>query len=121
MKTWIVSFRNALRGLVQLFRTERNAQIELVIAIVVVALGFLFNFNTQEWFILLLCIFLVIAFEALNTALEKALDRLHPDRHPLIGQAKDLAAGAVLLVSIFAAIVGILLFYPHVVKWLEQL
>ena len=66
-----------------------------------------------EWLILVLTIFLVFSMEAMNSALEKLADRVSPEYSPLIRDAKDLAAGAVLLVAIGAVIVGLIIFIPY--------
>lgn len=116
MAKWVKSFGHALNGLINLFRKERNAQIELVIGILVVAASFYFQITRTEWFVVLFCIGGVVGMEALNTALEKALDRLHPEKHRLIGLAKDISAAAVLWVSIIAAIVGAIVFYPYLME-----
>lgn len=108
------SFRNALRGLAYLFESQANARIELIIAILIIIAGILFKINSQEWIMIVICIALVIGFEGINTSLEILADKIHPEFDVQIGKAKDLAAGAVLLVSIFAAIVGITIFAPRI-------
>jgi hypothetical protein len=57
---------------------------------------------------------LVLAAEGMNTALERAIDRVGRERHPLAGAAKDSAAGAVLVAALAAAAVGGVLLLPHV-------
>jgi diacylglycerol kinase len=116
MKKWIKSFKHALQGLLFMFRHERNAKIEAVLGIIAIVLGFAFGIKQSEWLIIIFCCVIVLSLEAFNTALEKALDRLHPENHPSIGIAKDLAAGAVLIASIGATIAGILIFYPYLLK-----
>lgn len=61
---------------------------------------------------MILCIALVITAEALNTAVEELADALHPDEHPGIGRAKDVAAAGVLVAALLAAVVGALVFAP---------
>jgi diacylglycerol kinase (ATP) len=114
MTKWIKSFRHALNGIKYLFANERNARIELAVAILCIGLGFYFQISRPEWFIVILCIFGVLSLEAINTSLERALDLLHPEENKLIGISKDLAASAVLLASIAAAIIGSIIFYPYV-------
>lgn len=106
------SFRFALRGIGELFRHEPNARIHLGIATAVVALAAMLGLPARDWAVLVLAIGLVLALEALNSALEALADRLAPDPHPLVARAKDTAAGAVLLGAIAAAILGLLVLGP---------
>lgn len=77
-----------------------------------VILGFALHVSRLEWIALLICIGLVFAAESLNTAIEELADALHPDTHPGIGRAKDVAAAGVLFTAIIAAITGALIFLP---------
>ena len=108
------SFRYAFRGVINLFRFENNARIHLSAAAAVLVAGSYFQLSTTEWALIVTQIALVWATEAFNTALEKLADAVSADYHPLIKAAKDLAAGAVLIVAISAAIVGILIFLPKI-------
>lgn len=81
--------------------------------ILVIALGFWLSVSPAEWAILLLCCGMVLMAEALNSALEIALDQLHPELHPSIGKAKDMAAAAVLVVAVLSAVIGVLIFWPY--------
>jgi diacylglycerol kinase (ATP) len=102
------SFADAARGIRALI-AEPNARVQLAVALAVVALGlWLGDIDPREWALLVLAIGLVLAAEAANTALEALADRVAPDAHPLVGKAKDLAAGGVLIASIAAALVGVL-------------
>lgn len=106
------SFGYAGKGLVTLFSSQPNAKIHLVATIFVTALAYYVGINSVEWAILILAISLVIAMEALNTSLEFLADALHPEHHPLVGKAKDVAAAAVLICSFGAALVGLVLLLP---------
>ena len=75
--------------------------------------GFVFGVEALEWCALVLCIALVFAAEGMNTAIESLADAVHPDQHPLVGRAKDVAAGAVLLCAIGSAVVGAIIFLPY--------
>ena len=103
------SFRFAGRGIIDLFRYENNAKVHLLVAIVVIVVGSWLQFSVTEWAIILTQIGLVWAAEAVNTAIEKLCDVVSPGHNPTIGTVKDLAAGAVLIASIVAVIVGVLL------------
>lgn len=109
------SFVFALSGIVHLFARERNVQIHGACALAVIALGFYCNLSVIEWALNVVSISAVITTEALNTAIERCVDLASPDWHALAKEAKDIAAGAVLLASISAAIIGLLIFLPKLI------
>lgn len=106
------SFRYAFAGLFYLIRTQPNAQFHSVATVAVVGLGLWLGLPRQDWLWLLVAVALVTVTEAMNTALETLADALHPQPHPLVGRAKDVAAGAVLLAAIAAALIGLLVLGP---------
>lgn len=110
------SFGYAFKGIKDLFLTQRNAQIHLTVSIFVIIAGFFFNISKTEWLICILLIGLILAAEALNTALEFLTDLVSPDYHELAGKTKDVAAAAVLLLAIAAAIIGVMIFWQPVVE-----
>lgn len=112
-KRLIKSFSNASRGIAYLFNSQINARIELIITILVIISGIYFNISHVEWLVILLCIALVLGLEGVNTALETLSNKLHPGFDREIGKTKDIAAGAVLIASIFAAIIGFVIFVPR--------
>jgi diacylglycerol kinase len=116
LKKRLNSFRYAFSGIATLFRSEPNAKIHLALTMLVVAGGFFFRLDTKEWSIIVLAIVAVLSAEAFNTAIEQLTDLVSPDYHPLAGKAKDLSAGAVLLVAIGAALVGVIIFLPKIVE-----
>ena len=93
-----------------LFRTQANVRIHLAIAVLAVLAGFWLGLSRLEWVAVVLCIALVPALEAVNTALEFLTDLVSPEIHPLAGKAKDVAAAAVLLAAIGGAAVGLIVF-----------
>jgi diacylglycerol kinase (ATP) len=105
------SFADAARGL-RAVLAEPNARLQLAIALAAVALGAWLGLERRDWALLVLAIGLVLAGEAANTALEALADRVAPDPHPLVGKAKDVAAGAVLIASVAAAVLGLLVLGP---------
>ncbi len=109
---FIKSMNYALNGLWGVFSTEANMKIHLVITALVVISGFLFQISVTEWLICLVCFGMVIGMEMMNTALEKWVDFVSPEYHTAAGQAKDIAAGAVLIVAVFAALAGLIIFVP---------
>lgn len=107
----IVSFLHSVRGLKVLYR-QANARIHFVAAGAVVVLGLVFDVSPAEWIALVLSITIVIAAEAMNTALEHAVDLASPEWHPIARDAKDVAAAAVLVSAIGAVCVGAFIFGP---------
>jgi len=110
----IASFRNAFKGIGFSLKTQRNAQIHIVVALLVVLLGFVLKLNITEWIIIVLAIALVLAAELINTSIEFLIDLLSPEYHEKAGRAKDIAAGAVLLCAIGATIAGLFIFLPKI-------
>jgi undecaprenol kinase len=108
------SFAHAGRGLFVLCIRERNFQIHLVAAALAVALAIFFQLSSVEWSILVLTIFAVLTAETFNSVVEHLIDLVQPDRHPVARDAKDLAAAAVLIISIASAIIGAILFIPRI-------
>lgn len=98
-----------------MFRTQPNARFHLAASVAVVLSGFWLEISRLEWAALVLCIALVLALEAVNTALEYLTDLVSPEYHQLAGKAKDAAAGAVLLAAVGAAVVGGVVFLPRLI------
>ena len=108
----IHAFRAALRGLWAAWRQERHLKIHTVAAIAVVAAGFWLKVSTLEWAVLVLCFGLVFGLEYINSALERLANRVDPQWHELIRDAKDFAAAGVLVGALAAAVVGSLILGP---------
>jgi len=106
------SFVFAGKGILTLIKEEHNAQIHLVISLLVLAAGFYLGLSNSEWMLIVFLIGFVFALEAINSAIENLADFVSPNQHPLIGKVKDLAAGAVLIGAICSAIIGLLIFIP---------
>lgn len=123
LRLWLLglsrSFVYAFSGLEHMLRTQRNAQIHLAITLLVLIAAIFFRISTGEWLALVLAIALVLAFEAINTALEAVVDLAAPRFDPLAKRAKDAAAGAVLVSAIGAAVAGLLVFVPRLLAWLR--
>jgi diacylglycerol kinase len=107
------SFRNAGRGIALSLR-GRNMRIMIVVAIAVVAAAALCEVSGTSWAILLACIGVVLSAETMNSAMERCMDHIEPGYDDAVRDIKDLAAGAVLLVSGIAAIVGGIVLWPYV-------
>jgi len=107
------SFGFALEGVSYLIRTQRSAQIEIAIGVAVLALATWLRITALEWAVLVLAMTLVLALEALNTAIELSVTLASPERHPLAKAAKDVAAAAVLVAAVGAAVVGLIILWPR--------
>lgn len=110
----VKAFGYAFRGIGLAFRTQAHIRIHAVAVAALVALGLWTGLAPWEWTALLICMGLVIALELINSALEALCDRVTREHDPLIGMAKDMAAGAVLVSVLFAAAVWAVIFVP---KW----
>jgi undecaprenol kinase/diacylglycerol kinase (ATP) len=106
------AFRYASDGCASFFVSERNGRIQLIVAICVIIVSLIAGLSHIEWCIILLCIGLVISLEMINSAIEKICDHIQPGYHILIKTIKDIAAAAVLWVSIISVIAGLLIFIP---------
>ncbi len=106
------TFVCAIDGIKSAIKTERNLKIHCIITIIVIIAGLIFKISPLEWCICLLCIGLVISAELINTAIETTVDMYTREKNELAGRAKDIAAGAVFIMSIFPAIIGIIIFLP---------
>jgi diacylglycerol kinase len=109
------SLAHALRGVDHIVRTQPNARLHLLAAVLVCAAGVYVGLGRAAWRWISVAIALVWSAEAFNTALEQLADVLHPARHAGIGRAKDVAAAAVLIAALGAAVIGLLVFVPHLV------
>jgi len=114
------SFGYALKGIGSAFRSELNLRWHALSTVLVMGAGFYAGLSIIEWVCLFFAIGLVWMAELFNTALEVVVDLVSPEAHPLAGKAKDIAAGAVLVASITAALVGLLIFIPYLAYFLEK-
>ncbi len=111
---FIKTFGNAINGLKFFFKKERNGKIQAGIAVVVLIAALYLHLSFIEWFVVLLCIAIVIALELMNSALEYLCNLMHSEFHPTIKIIKDVAAGAVLFASIISVIIGLIIFLPKI-------
>lgn len=105
----------ALKGAFLLIRTEASIKIQVFITIVMTAAGFYFEISHIEWILQIFAIGLVLGIEGMNTAVEKISDYIQPEFDVKIGFIKDIAAGAVMLVSIAASIIGLIIYLPKII------
>lgn len=109
----IRSFRYALTGVARMVRCQHNAWLHAIATMIVIIGGLFLQISASEWCWIILAVSLVWMAEALNTAFEFLADAASPAFHPLVRDAKDVAAGAVLITAIAAAIIGAIIFWPH--------
>lgn len=108
------SFGYAIAGFLTCIRGERNMKIHLTAAILVTLAGTLLHISAGEWIICLILFGLIMSLEMVNTALEAVVDLVTKEKQPLAKKAKDAAAGAVLVSSVMAAIIGLIIFLPKI-------
>lgn len=104
------SIRHAFRGLKTVFETENNFRIHTIIAVLVIALGIYRDLSKNLWIALLLVIAFILSLEIFNSAIERLVDMLTPKTHSFAKEIKDLVAGIVLLASLFAIVIGLIIF-----------
>lgn len=110
--TFIRSFGYAIEGFVTAVRTERNIKVMLATGVAAIVAGFAFELDPVSWCIVLVCCGLVIHAELANTAIEAVVDLATQEIDPLAKRAKDIAAASVYVLSLMAAVVGIIV-YAH--------
>ena len=113
-KKQLKSFSFAWKGILTCAGHEQNITFHSIVAILVIAAGFIFHITHVEWMVVMLCIGTVIAAELFNSAIERLVDLVSPEWHKIAGEVKDIAAGAVLITAITAAIVGLIVFLPYI-------
>lgn len=113
------SCRHAIHGLVYVYIHERSFRLQCFVALCVLVSAALLGFEMWEYIVLVVVCASVLTLEVLNSAVEVMLDILKPRLSAQVGVAKDIMAGAVLLVSFCSAIIGGILFFPHVLEILS--
>lgn len=117
----IESFNYAVSGIIIALKTEKNMRIHYLIALSVILLSLFFDFSRTEFLLLLFAISLVVVAEMVNTALERVVDLITEEYHPLARLVKDVAAGAVLIAAINSMVVGYLLFFDRLSSYTDLL
>lgn len=110
------SVGHALDGIEYAVNHERNVKIEILFAILTSILGFILKISLLEWVVIVLVIAMVLALELVNTAIERTVDLVTKDYHDLAKASKDVAAGAVLVMSMFSVIIGLIIFLPKIIS-----
>lgn len=110
----IKSVGYAVKGALVLLKKEASIKVQFTLALLISAAGFYYNITSTEWIMQLLAIGLVISIEGINTAVEEMANFIHPEHHKKIGLIKDIAAGAVFFASVFAIIIGLIIYLPKI-------
>lgn len=110
------SFKYAIEGICTSFKTERNMKIHIFIMILVIIAGIILKIDKLEWIICITLFAIVIAGELFNTSIETIVDMVMPEKNEKAKIAKDVSAGAVLVVAIGAAIIGLVIFVPRILN-----
>jgi diacylglycerol kinase (ATP) len=118
IKKRLLSFKYAFNGIKKLFITQHNSRIHLTIMLLVIIAGFFFHISKNEWFVVVIVTGLVFAAELFNSAIESIVDLISPEYHKKAENAKDYAAGAVLVAAIISAIAGLIIFAPKLLTLL---
>lgn len=108
------SLSYAVEGITYSYFKGTHFKMHVAAAIIAIVMGFVYSISTTEWLILILTISTVVSAETMNTAVEEACDVLHPEHHPGAKLAKHCAAGAVLILSIAASMIGLIIFVPKI-------
>ncbi len=118
--SFVRSFGYAIQGFFTAVWTERNIKVQLLAGLATYIAGTIVGLNWLEWSIVTICIGMVISAELVNTSLEAVVDLASPELHPLAKRAKDIAAASVFVLSVAAAIVGVIVF-AHALNLLYML
>ena len=111
-KTVLGTLRNALNGIVYTYSVEINFKIHLLVAVLVLLFSYILELSKMEVIVCILLIGLVLAFELINTVVEMIVDMVEPHEDPLAGMIKDASSGAVLVIAVTSAVIGLIIFIP---------
>lgn len=113
---FLQALKYALNGVKYVYGTQRNIIFQSIFAILAILCGLFFKITTIEWLTIILTIFFVVTAEFINTAIETTVDLCTEEKNEKAKNAKDVAAGAVLLTSINAVIIGLIVFMPYIIE-----
>jgi undecaprenol kinase len=112
----LTSFSYAISGIIIALRSEKNMRFHLFCSIIVIMVSYYFSITKTEWLFILVAIGGMFALELVNTSIERVVDLVTAEYHPLAKQAKDLAAGAVFVYAICSVGIGMVIFLPYLLK-----
>lgn len=111
-KQLLQSIGHSVRGILTAFKDEDSIKIQFIVGMIAVGLGFYFNISSMEWIAVTICISGVLGMEVINSAVENLADKITTEQDPLIKKAKDMGAGAVMVMAIASVIVACIIFIP---------
>lgn len=109
----------ALKGAIAFFKTEHSVMVQFALFVVFVGIGLWVGINRYEWMFQFLVFGMIFTAEALNTAIERIADFVHPEYHTKIGWIKDLAAGAVFCAAFTAVSIALFIYYPYMSAYFQ--
>ena len=115
------SLTHALHGLLHIVEHERNARVHLASAILAFLLGVVLKVSATELAAVFFAVILVFLAEIFNTAIERTLDLIDIEENPRIKLIKDMAAGAVLVATGAAVLIGVAIFAPYLAELAWQI
>ena len=117
IKRLFKSFSYAYKGITKTFLEEQNLQIQSIVGIIILVIACLLKISPIEWCLIISAIFIVILMEMINSAIERVADALKPRIHFYVKEIKDIMAGAVMISSLLAIIIGLIIFIPYILKF----
>lgn len=115
-KNFFEALKNSTNGIIYAIKEQKNLKIQILIAVIVVILSIVLQINKMEMLFVCFSISFVIFAEIVNTSIEKTVDLVTEEYNEKAKIAKDIAAGAVVIASINAVIVGIIVFFDEIIK-----
>lgn len=119
LRAWIRSANFAIEGILQAARTQKHLRYHFCIAAFVLISSYILGVTKSEFLFISLAVIMVLVAELLNTAVEAMVDLLSPEHHETARQAKDIAAGAVLITALGSAIIGYIILFPYITNLFE--
>jgi len=113
-------FKNAISGLKEALKSQKNLRFHFLAALVVLDAGIIFTVSLAEWIILVIAIMSVITCELMNTAIEYTVDIVCPELNDMARKVKDISAAAVFVTAFFAALIGLMIFAPYLIRFIEM-
>ena len=114
------SQNHAIKGIRLIIKNERNFRIQLVVAVLVITAGLILQISHRDWIAVGFLIALVLVTEAFNSVIEAVCDTISKEYRLNIKYAKDVSAGAVLVSAILSAGLGLIIFVPYIIPYIQQ-
>ena len=115
------SLKYAFDGLKYAYKNEQSMTVHIVVTILVIMFGFIFEISSYEWIIVVLCIGIMMCVELVNTSIEAVVDLVTKKYNEKAKVAKDVAAAVSVMFSITSIIVGLIIFAPKIINFIRSL